>query len=98
MHAYQSLACETAINTECSELFSLKHIYVKYKNAILSHIDCFLQWARGWFAQSIILGQAEIRLFEGVSCCGTCFSLAPYTNLDIVYRSWKDTDGTAGAI
>ena len=26
---------------EFSELFSLKTIYVKYKNAILSHIDCF---------------------------------------------------------
>ena len=26
---------------EFSELFSLKSIYVKYKNAILSHIDCF---------------------------------------------------------
>ena len=41
MHAYQSLACETAINTDFSELFSLKRIYVKYKNAILSLIDCF---------------------------------------------------------
>ena len=30
---------------ECSELFSLKSIYVKYKNAILSHIDClFCTW------------------------------------------------------
>ena len=37
-HAYQSLSCETAINTDFSELFSLKHIYVKYKNAILSLI------------------------------------------------------------
>ena len=26
---------------EFSELFSLKSIYVKYKNAILSHIHCF---------------------------------------------------------
>ena len=26
---------------EFSELFSLKCVYVKYKNAILSHIDCF---------------------------------------------------------
>ena len=34
-HAYQSLACETAINTDFSELFSVKRIYVKYKNAIL---------------------------------------------------------------
>ena len=41
--AYQSLACETAINTEFSELFSLKRIYVKYKNAILSLIDCFFR-------------------------------------------------------
>ena len=40
-HAYQSLACEAAINTEFSELFSLKRIFVKYKNAILSLIDCF---------------------------------------------------------
>ena len=39
-HTYQSLACETAINTKFSELFSLKRIYVKYKNAILSHIGC----------------------------------------------------------
>ena len=38
-HAYQSLACETAINTDFSELFSLKRIYVKYENAILSLID-----------------------------------------------------------
>ena len=41
-HAYQSLSCETAINTDFSELFSLKRIYVKYKNAILSLIDCFV--------------------------------------------------------
>ena len=40
-HAYQSLACETAINTDLSELFSLKRIYVKYKNAFLLLIDCF---------------------------------------------------------
>ena len=40
-HAYQSLECETTINTEFSELFSLKNIYVNYKNTILSHIDCF---------------------------------------------------------
>ena len=42
-HAYQSLACETAINADFSELFSLKRIYVKYKNAILSLIDCFFR-------------------------------------------------------
>ena len=41
-HAYQSLSCETAINTNFSELFSLKRIYIKYKNAILSLIDCFV--------------------------------------------------------
>ena len=40
-HAYQSLACENVINTNFSELFSLKRIYVKYKNAILSLIVCF---------------------------------------------------------
>ena len=34
MHAYQSLACKTAINTDFIELFSLKRIYVKYKNAV----------------------------------------------------------------
>ena len=38
-HPYQSLACETAIHTDFSELFSLKRIYVKYKNAI----DCFFR-------------------------------------------------------
>ena len=27
---------------EFSELFPLKSIYVKYKNAVLSHMDCFL--------------------------------------------------------
>ena len=42
-HAYQSLACESATNTDFSELFSLKHIYVKYKNAILSLIDSFFR-------------------------------------------------------
>ena len=42
-HAYQSLACETAINTDFSELFSLKRFYVKYKNAILSLIGCFFR-------------------------------------------------------
>ena len=42
-HAYQSLACETAISTEFSELFSLKRIFVKYRNAILSLIDCFFR-------------------------------------------------------
>ena len=42
-HAYQSLACETAISTDFSELFSLERIYVKYKNAILSFIDCFFR-------------------------------------------------------
>ena len=42
-HAYQSLACETAINTDFIELFSLKHIYEKCKNAILSLIDCFFR-------------------------------------------------------
>ena len=40
LHTYQSLSCETAINTEISLLFSLKRIYVKYKNAILSNIGC----------------------------------------------------------
>ena len=40
IHTYQSLSCETAINTEFSVLFSLKRFYVKYKNAILSHIGC----------------------------------------------------------
>ena len=40
-HAYQSLEYETAMNIDFSEFFSLKHIYVKYKNAILSLIDCF---------------------------------------------------------
>ena len=39
-HAYQ-LACETAMNIDFSELFSLKHIYVKYRNAILSLIVSF---------------------------------------------------------
>ena len=39
-YAYQSLSCATAINTKFSELFSPKGVYVKYKNAILSHIDC----------------------------------------------------------
>ena len=42
-HAYQSLACETAINTDFSELFSLKRIYIKYKNAILSLIGGFFR-------------------------------------------------------
>ena len=42
VHAYQSLACETAINTDFSELFSLKRIYVKYKNAILLLKDYFV--------------------------------------------------------
>ena len=42
-HAYQPLACETAINADFSELFSLKCIYVKYKNAILSLIYCFFR-------------------------------------------------------
>ena len=46
-HAYQSLACETAINTDFSELFSLKRIYVKYKNAILSIINCFFRTWKG---------------------------------------------------
>ena len=36
-HTYQSLSCTTTINTKFSELFSPKRIYVKYKNAILSH-------------------------------------------------------------
>ena len=45
IHAYQSLACETSINTDFSKLFSLKRIYVKYKNAILSLIGCcFRTW------------------------------------------------------
>ena len=30
IHAYQSLAFETAIDTDFSELFSMKRIYVKY--------------------------------------------------------------------
>ena len=42
-HACQSLACETAINTNFSELFSLKRIYVKYENVILSPIDGFFR-------------------------------------------------------
>ena len=40
VHAYQSLACETANNTDFSELFSLKRIYVKYEKAILLLIEC----------------------------------------------------------
>ena len=31
---------ESKPTLEFSELFSLKSIYVKYKNAVLSHIDC----------------------------------------------------------
>ena len=42
-YAYQSLACETDINTDLSDFFSLKRIYVKYKNAILSLIACFFR-------------------------------------------------------
>ena len=42
-HVYQSLTCETAINTDFSKLLSLKHIYVKYKNAILSLTDSFFR-------------------------------------------------------
>ena len=42
-HAYQSLACETAIIIDFSELFSLKCICVKYKNAVLLLIDCFFR-------------------------------------------------------
>ena len=42
-HAYQSLACETTFSTDFSQLFSLKRIYVKYKNAILWLIDCFFR-------------------------------------------------------
>ena len=41
MHAYQSLAYETAINTDFNELFSLKRILVKYENANLSRIASF---------------------------------------------------------
>ena len=32
-HTYQSLSCATAINTQFSELFPLKRIHAKYKNA-----------------------------------------------------------------
>ena len=42
-HANQSFACETAINTDFSELFSLKRIYEKYTSAILSHIYYFFR-------------------------------------------------------
>ena len=41
----QTLGCDTTISTEFVELFSLKRIYVKYKNAILLHIDFF---SRTW--------------------------------------------------
>ena len=37
-HVYQSLSCANAIDTKCSDLLSLKRVYVKYKNDILSHI------------------------------------------------------------
>ena len=51
-HAYQSLACETAINADFSELFSLKRIYVKYKNAIFLLIDgFFLIWKDKTYGQ-----------------------------------------------
>ena len=43
LYAHQSLACKTTINTDFSVLFSLKRIYVKYKNAILSLIDSFFR-------------------------------------------------------
>ena len=36
-HAYQSLSCATPINIKFKELFSPKHVYVKYKNGIWSH-------------------------------------------------------------
>ena len=47
-HTYQTLSYETAINAKFSELVSLKRIYVKYKNAILSHTDCSFRtyWIR----------------------------------------------------
>ena len=51
-HAYQTLSCETAINTDFSELFSLKRIHVKYKNAffvayrlLLSHMKGLDIWS-----------------------------------------------------
>ena len=37
IHTYQILPCATAINTKFSKLFSPKRVYVKYKNAILTH-------------------------------------------------------------
>ena len=52
LHAYQSLTCETAINTDFGELLSVKRIYVKYKNAILSLIDCFFRtWKDNTYGQ-----------------------------------------------
>ena len=42
-HANQSLACETAINADFSELLSLKRIYVKYEIANLSLMYCFFR-------------------------------------------------------
>ena len=38
IHAYQSLACETAIDTDFSELFSLKRIYIKYKQMLFCRL------------------------------------------------------------
>ena len=52
--AYQSLACETAINTDFSELFSPKRIYVKYENAILSLIDCFFRTGNDWTYDQVL--------------------------------------------
>ena len=37
--AKRSQKCTASL--EVSELFSLKTIYVKYKNVFLSHIECF---------------------------------------------------------
>ena len=57
-HAYQSLACETAINTDFNELFSLKRINVKYKNAILSLIDSFFRiWKDKTYSQVLLLSR-----------------------------------------
>ena len=39
---------------EFSELFSLESIYVKYENAVLSHIGCFFCTWKNWTNRHVL--------------------------------------------
>ena len=73
LHAYQSFSFATAINTKCSELFSLKRVYVNcmYKNAVLSHKGgSLIRYMGIYFPRNFITTAKHVVVVEAIKYLG----------------------------